>query len=257
MKKRKLVLLMTAAVLMSISFLGACTGNAKDPDQPPLASNSVIVADDSIPEAISPNITGVITGVSEVREGISILVEIPDTKNKYSDNRFYVTVNEKTVVENADKKRFDSFRELHPGDTVSVWFTGASSGTNPEYAVAQGVRVTSKVEDMLLTVRQGEYTIMASPTAGEVTSSDIKPLLYGSYLITDGNGTLTFGFAKQPVRVTASAVAAQSGETLYLTGQALDELELPGTLKNGDYTVTVKVESEDSADYYMFILSVR
>ena len=254
----KRLLIFTAALLTVITLLNACSMGGKDPDQPPLASNSVIVADDSIPEGISPNITGVVTSISEVRDGIMILVEIPDAKNTYSDNRYYVTVTGKTVVENKDKTRCESYHELTPGDAVSVWFTGISTGTTPEYAVAQGVRITSKVDDLLMTVRHGENTIMASPTAGEVTSTDIKPLLYGSYLITDGNGNLTLDFAKMPVNVTASAVSAENGETIYLSSaRGMNELELPGTLKAGEYTVTVKAESEESADYYIFIISVR
>lgn len=252
------MLIFTASMLTAILLFCSCVGGTNDSGQPPLASNSVIVADDSIPEGISPNITGVVTSISEVRDGIMILVEIPDNKNKYSDNRYYVTVTGKTVMENKDKVRCESYRELMPGDTVSVWFTGGTTGTTPEYAVAQGVRITSKVDDLLMTVRHGDNMIMASPTAGEVTSTDVKPLLYGSYLITDGNGSLTLGFAQAPVRVTASAVSNQTGETVYFTGNGtVNELELPGMLKDGEYTVTVKAESNDSADYYIFLLSVR
>ncbi len=250
------MLIITAVLLSAMTLLCACADGVNDPDQPPLASNSVIVADDTIPDGISPNITGVVTSISEVRDGIMILVEIPDAKNNYSDNRYYVTVTAKTVLENKDKARCKSYRELTPGDTVSVWFTGGSTGTMPDYAVAQGVRITSKVDDLLMTVRHGESVIMASPTAGEVTSTDIKPLLYGSYLITDGNGSLALSFAKAPLNVTASAVSAENGETVYLTGDT-NELELPGTVKDGEYTVTVKADSEGGADYYIFILSVR
>lgn len=253
----KRVFFLTVALIVSLTLICSC-GVGRDSDQPPLASNSVIVADDSIPEGVSPNITGVITSISEVRDGIMILVEIPDAKNTYSDNRYYVTVTAKTVAENNDKTRCSSYRELATGDTVSVWFTGGSTGTTPEYAVAQGVRITSKVEDLLMTVKLGGNVIMASPTAGEVTSTDIKPLLYGSYLIADGssNEILSLYFAKAPVNVTAYAVSAENGETVYLTGST-SELELPGTLKEGEYTVTVKAESNDSADYYIFVLSVR
>lgn len=252
----KKILLLSAALLMAMTLVCSCAGGTNDPDQPPLASNSVIVADDSIPEGISPNITGVVTSISEVRDGIMVLVEIPDAKNAYSENRYYITLTGKTVVENPDKTRCESIRALTPGDTVSVWFTGSPTGTTPEYAVAQGVRITSKVDDLLMTVRHGENFIMASPTAGEVTSTDIKPLLYGSYLITDGNGTLSLGFAKEPANITASAVSSENGETIYLPGD-LHELELPGTVKAGEYTVTVKAESESGADYYIFLLSVR
>ena len=254
----KRMLFLTVTLLFAIALLCACSVRGNDPDQPPLASNSVIVADDSIPEGISPNITGVVTSISEVRDGIMILVEIPDAKNNYSDNRYFVTVTGKTVMEKKDKTRCESCRELTPGDTVSVWFTGCSTGTTPEYAVAQGIRITSKVDDLLMTVRHGESVIMASPTAGEVTSTDLKPLLYGSYLITDGNGSLTLGFAKDPVSVTASAVSNQNGETVYFSGNSgTNELELPGKMKDGEYTVTVKADSNDSADYYIFVLSVR
>ena len=176
----KRVFFLTVAFIVSLTLICSC-GVGGDYDQPPLASNSVIVADDSIPEGVSPNITGVITSISEVRDGIMILVEIPDAKNTYSDNRYYVTVTAKTVAENNDKTRCSSYRELATGDTVSVWFTGGSTGTTPEYAVAQGVRITSKVEDLLMTVKLGGNVIMASPTAGEVTSTDIKPLLCSSH----------------------------------------------------------------------------
>lgn len=255
MKKMPII---TAAILIAFSLLCSCAGGGNESEQPPLASNSVIVADDSIPEGISPNITGVVTSISEVRDGITILVEIPDAGNMYSDNRYYVTVTGKTVVEQSDKTRCESIRELTAGDTVSVWFTGSSTGTSPDYAVAQGVRITSKIDDLLMTVNHGKTVIMASPTAGEVTSTDIKPLLYGSYLVTDGNGTLALGFAKTPVRVTAAAVSNQNGDTVYFPSSGnLSELELPGTLTEGEYTVTVKAEGDDSADYYIFILSVR
>ena len=256
----KKTVLFTAAVLTAITLLCSCGYGRKDPDQPPLASNSVIVADDSIPDGVSPNINGVITGISEVREGIMLLVEIPDTKNNYSENMFYVTVTKSTVVENAEKKRCEDYRALTPGDTVSVWFTGISTGTTPEFAVAHGIRVTAKVDDLLMTVRLGGSVIMASPTAGEITSTDINPLLYGSYLISDVNssGMLTLSFAKEPQTVTAYATSLENGETIYLANDGnICELELPGTLKAGEYTVTVKAESEDSADYYNFVLSVR
>ncbi|MBQ9901544.1 MAG: hypothetical protein IJM51_04050 [Clostridia bacterium] len=253
----KRLLILTAAVWMAMTLMCSC-GGGKDSNQPPLASNSVIVADDSIPEGISPNITGVITSISEVRDGISVLVEIPDAKNAYSDNRYYVTVTGKTVLENKDKVRCESYREISPGDTVSVWFKGGTTGTSPDYAVAQGVRITSKVDDLLMTVRHGESVVMASPTVGEVTSTDIKPLLYGSYLITDGNGILSLDFAKPPVSVTASAISVETGESVYLPSSgSVTELEIPGTLNEGDYTVTVKAESDEGADYYIFILSVR
>ena len=72
----KKMLIITAALLSAMTLLCACAGGVNDPVQPPLASNSVIVADDSIPDGISPNITGVITSISEVRDGIMILVEI-------------------------------------------------------------------------------------------------------------------------------------------------------------------------------------
>ena len=252
--KKKAV--MAASLLSVILLLCSCAKGTNSPEQPPLASNSVIVADDSIPEGVSPNITGVVTNISEVRDGVMILVEIPDAKKTYSDNRYYVTVTGRTIVENKDKTRCESIRVLTPGDAVSVWFTGSSTGTTPDYAVAQGVRITSKVDDLLMTVRHGDNIIMASPSAGEVTSTDIKPLLYGSYLITDGNGSISLGFAEAPVSVTASALSAESGETVYLRG-SVSELELPGTIRTGEYTVTVKAESECGDDYYMFILSVR
>lgn len=254
----KKLLMLTAAALAALTLLCACGTDGNDPSQPPLASNSVIVADDSIPDGISPNITGVVTSISEVREGMVMLVEVPDAKKTYGDNRVYVTVTGKTVLEAQDKTRYQSYSQISPGDTVSVWFTGISTGTTPEYAVAQGVRVTSRVEDQLMTVRHHDSVIMASPTAGEVTSGDYKPLLYGSYLITDGNGTLCTGFVKKPVNIVAYAVSAQSGETFYLSGDgSIDELELPGTLTDGEYTVTVKAEFEDSSDYFVFTLSVR
>ncbi len=254
----KRFLIFTAAIITALSLFSSCAVGDSYSDQPPLASNSVIVADDSIPEGISPNITGIISSISEVRDGIMMLVEIPDAKNHYSDNNFFVTVTGKTVVENKDKVRCKSYRELTPGDTVSVWFTGGTTGTTPEYAVAQGVRITSRVDDLLMTVSHTGSIIMASPTAGEVTSTDIKPLLYGSYLITDGNGSITLGFVRKPLSVTASAVSTQNGETIYLSYlEGTNELELPGTLKDGEYAVTVKAESEDGADYYIFIISVR
>ena len=254
----KRLLALTAAALAVMTLLCACGNNDGGNIQPPLASNSVIVADDSIPEGISPDITGVVTGISEVREGIVILVEFPDSKSKYAENSVYVTLTSRTIVESADKIRCESFREINPGDTVSVWFTGISTGTTPGYAVAQGIRVTAKVDELMMTVSYGGNRIMASPAGGEVTSSDIRPVLYGSYLITDGSGSLFLGFAKEPAGISASAVSAVSGETIFLADAAkTNELELPGTLTTGDYTVTVKVDYEDRTDFFMFTLSVR
>ena len=139
-----------------------------------------------------------------------------------------------------------------------VWFTGISTGTSPGYAVAQGVRVTSKINELKMTVRHGENVIMASPSAGEITSSDIRPVLYGSYIISDGSGSLFLSFAKEPVSVSASAVSTQTGETIFIAENSkTTELDLPGTLTAGEYTVTVKADYDSSADYYMFVLSVR
>ena len=254
----KKIIAVTAAALVFMTLLCACGENNPDDIQPPLASNSVIIADDSIPEGISPNITGIVTSISEGREGVVILVEIPDAGSKFSDSRIYVTITSKTIVESDDKSRYDNFREINPGDTVSVWFTGISTGTSPGYAVAQGVRVTSKINELKMTVRHGENVIMASPSAGEITSSDIRPVLYGSYIISDGSGSLFLSFAKEPVSVSASAVSTQTGETIFIAENSkTTELDLPGTLTAGEYTVTVKADYDSSADYYMFVLSVR
>lgn len=254
MKKALSVLLIAALIPI---FSTACGSKTNNPDQPPLASGSVIVADDTIPDS-SPNISGVVTGIAYVREGIVMLVEIPDKSNNYADGRVYVTVTSKTVIESENKTRYDSYNYITPGDTVSVWYSGNATGTSPEYAMARGVRVTAQVEDLLLTVRHGDTTIMASPAEGEVTSTDIRPLLYGSYLIWSGEGNLHTRFAKKPKAVSASAVSIKSGETTFhFKSETEDVLELPATMPQGEYTVTVKAEYEESADYYIFTLCIQ
>ncbi len=255
MRKLLSAVLTLALVLIPLTACGNHTS-----DQPPLASGSVIVADDSIPD-VAPNISGVVTGMTRVRDGVTLLVEIPGQNNSYMGEKVYVTATSKTVVESERKTRYDDPEQIIPGDTVSVWYTGSSTGTSPEYAMAQGIRVTSRVEDLLLTIRHGETTVMASPAEGEVTSSDIHPLFYGSYLISRGEGDLFMYFAKKPVRIGATAVSASSKEDAatyhFKTYNSSLTAEIPANLAPGDYTVTVKAEYEDSADYYIFTLSIR
>ncbi len=255
MRKLLSAILTAALVLLSVTACGS-----RKSDQPPLASGSVIVADDSIPD-VAPNISGVVTSMTRVRDGVTLLVEIPGKNNSYMGDKVYVTATSKTVVESESKTRYDDPEQIIPGDTVSVWYSGSSTGTTPAYAMAQGVRVTSQVEDLLLTVRHGETTVMASPAEGEVTSSDIHPLFYGSYLVSHGEGNLFLYFAKKPMKISATAVSASSKEDAtpyhFKSDDSSLTAEIPANLPQGDYTVTVKAEYEDSADYYIFTLSIR
>lgn len=256
---KKYISLFSLALLpaLIISFCASCSGQ-NNSNQPPLASGSVIVADDSIPDR-APNITGVVTNVSCVREGIVMLVEIPGQNNTYADGRVYVTVSSKTIAERDNKQRFSDPKEITPGDTVSVWYSGSATGTSPEYAMAQGVRVTSRVEDFLLTARLGDTTVMASPTEGEVTSTDIKPLLYGSYLIYTGEGNLYLDYTKKATALSATAIPLKSGESGYHFKADAESMtcEIPANMTSGEYAVTVKVDYEGGADYYLFTLRAQ
>lgn len=256
---KKYITLMTFALSMALvlSLCAACSGQNHS-DQPPLASGSVIVADDSIPDR-APNITGVVTGIADVREGVTMLVEIPGKNNTYADGRVYVTVTAKTIVQTNDKKPLEESHPIQPGDTVSVWYSGNSTGTSPEYAMAQGVRVTSRVEDQLLTVKLGDATVMASPTEGDVTRTDIKPLLYGSYLIYPGEGNLYIGFPKAAIALSATALPLREGENGYHLKADPERmlLEVPANMTAGEYLVTLKIDYENGADYYMFTLNVQ
>ena len=244
------------ALALIVSVCASCSGQSSG--QPPLASGSVIVADDSIPDR-TPNITGVVTSVAYVREGVTILVEIPGKNNTYADGRVYVTITSRTIVEAGGKKHLDDPQAISPGDTVSVWYYGTSTGTSPEYAMAQAIRVTSRVEDLLLTVKLNDSTVMASPAEGEVTLTDIRPLLYGSYLIYGGEGNLHINFTKRAVALSANAVPLEpNGSSYHLKADAESMIcEIPANIGKGEYNVTLKVDYEDGADYYVFTLSVR
>ncbi len=255
MRKLLATVLTATLVLLSVTACGSHQSG-----QPPLASGSVIVADDSIPD-VAPNISGVVTSMTRVRDGVTMLVEIPGKNNSYMGDKVYVSVTSKTVIESENKTRYDNPEQIIPGDTVSVWYSGQSTGTTPAYAMAQGVRVTSQVEDLLLTVRHGETTVMASPAEGEVTSSDIHPLFYGSYLISHGEGNLFMYFAKQPIKVSATAISASVKEDTATYHFKIDNrnltAEIPANLSQGEYIVTVKAEYEDNADYYIYTLSIQ
>lgn len=241
-----------------ISVCASCSGEDNS-GQPPLASGSVIVADESIPDR-APNITGVVTGVARVREGVTLLVEIPGKNNAYADGRVYVTVTSKTIVETDEKKRLDDAASIAPGDTVSVWYSGNSTGTSPEYAMAHGVRITSRVEDMLLKIGLGDTVVMASPAEGEVTSTDIKPLLYGSYLIWTGEGRLHVDFTKKVTALSAVAMPLKASEesSYHLKADTVGmTLEVPANITVGEYLVTLKVDYDEGADYYVFTLNVQ
>lgn len=258
------IITMTALALtvaLTLSVCTACKGRGGS-NQPPLASGSVIVADDSIPDR-APNITGMVTGVAKVREGVTVLVEIPGKNNTYADGRVYVTVTNRTILEDADKKRLTGTAAILPGDMVSVWYSGNATGTTPEYAVAQGLRVTSNAvgqdEDLLLTIRLGDTEIMASPAEGEVTRTDVKPLLYGSYLIYTGEGVLHLGYGGTVKEIAANAVPLTAGETAHhlRTDASAMTCEVPANMTAGEYLVTVRMDDSDGADYYMFTLRVQ
>ena len=252
-----LISLVLAATLL-LSVCVSCRGEDTS-GQPPLASGSVIVADDSIPDR-APNITGVVTAVTAVREGVTLLVEIPGKKNTYADERVYVTVTSHTIVETGDRHRLDDAASIAPGDTVSVWYTGSAAGTSPAYATAHGVRVTARVEDMLLKLRLGGTEIMASPAENEVTATDIKPLLYGSYLVWPGEGTIHLSFPKKVTALSATATPLKiqtEGSYHLKTDAAGLLLEVPANLPSGESLVSLRVDYEEGTDYYMFLLHVR
>lgn len=256
---KKLCLILAVMLIMTL-FTTACSDN--NTSQPPLASGSVIVADDSIPD-ISPNISGVVTSISYSREGSSLLVEIPDQNKNSAEGKVYVSVTAKTVVEDKDKKRYESINDIKPGDTVSVWFSGSTIGTSPQYAVAQGVRVMSGMEELLLSVRLGNSEIMASPAAGEVTSTDISPSLYGSYLVSTGEINLKMHFSKAPKSFTVNAVSLSADEnaqnSVYHFNCSVADYSCtaPANMEKGEYTVSVKAEYSNGTDYYIFTVSVQ
>ena len=262
-RKRAAVLtaaILTAAALLS-SCMTACSSGTQTP-QPPLASGSVIVADDTIPDSV-PNMVGVVTSVTEVRDGCTLLVEVPGKNNSYTDGRVYVSVTSKTLVESAENVRFDTPGRILPGDTVSVWYSGRSTGTTPEYAVAQGILITARNTDLLLAVRHGTTTVMASPGSGEeVTASDVKPLLYGSYLLSHGEGFIYLQMTPRPARIRVSAIPMGSGSgsagTVYHLSADVGTMtaEIPANMPPGDYIVHVHTENADNADDFIFILSV-
>lgn len=257
---KKYLSLLLASMLFLTLFTTACSDN--DTSQPPLASGSVIVADDSIPD-ISPNISGIVTNISYVREGITLLIEIPEQNKNSAEGKVYVSVTSKTVVEDKDKKRYANINEIMPGDTVSVWFSGNSTGTSPEYAVAQGIRVMSHMEELLLSVRLSDSVIMASPAEGEVTSTDLSPSLYGSYLITFGEGDLQLSFIKVPTNFTVSAISTVTNEngqnSIYHFKCDIESssCEIPSNMESGEYIVSVKAEYSEGADYYIFTLCAQ
>lgn len=257
MKKYKSFFSLALALALVISVCASCSDH-NGSNQPPLASGSVIVADDSIPDR-APNIKGVVTSVTYVREGITMLVEVPGNNDAYADGGVYVTLTSRTVVETENKQRFKDYTAISPGDTVSVWYYGSSTTTSPEYAMAQGVRVTSRVEDLLLTVRLNNTTIMASPAEADVTSTDIKPLLYGSYLVYTGEGNLYIDFTKKAMAVSGYAAALKEGGSSYHMKANAESMtcEIPANMAKGEYNVTLKVDYEDGADYYMFTLSIQ
>lgn len=257
---KKYLSLLLASMLFLSFFTTACSDN--DTSQPPLASGSVIVADDSIPD-ISPNISGIVTNISYVREGITLLLEIPEQNKNSAEGKVYVAVTSKTVIEDKDKKRYESMNEIMPGDTVSVWFSGNSTGTSPEYAVAQGIRVMAHMEELLLSVRFNNSVIMASPANGEVTSTDLSPSLYGSYLIAPGNGDLHLNFIKAPTNFTVTANSMATDEngqnSTYHFKCNVENLycEIPANMEFGEYIVSIKAEYTEGADYYIFTLCVQ
>ena len=256
-KRMIAVAALSLTTVLLLGFCTACKGKGES-GQPPLASGSVIVADDSIPDR-APNITGVVTSVSKAREGVTVLVELPGKNNTYADGRVYVSVTGRTILQGADKQRLSGVGDIRPGDMVAVWYSGSSTGTSPEYAVAQGVRVTSHVEDLLLTVRLGDTVVMTSPAEGEVTKTDIKPLLYGSYLIYTGEGALHLGLTGAVREIAAGAVPLTAGGSAHhLKADAASmTLEIPANMTAGDYLVTVKVDDSEGANYYLFTLSVQ
>ncbi len=260
---KRLLILFLALVLLTFT---ACSEN--DDSQPPLATDSVIVLDDyTIPDDVSPDVTGIVTSISTVREGKMLLVENESDNTDY----VYVTVTDSAVVENKNKQRYASIDAISLGDTISVWASGVSD-TSPSYAVANGVRITDHTSDDTLTVGFNLCEIMASSVENTVSSSDTSSQLYGSYISAFNGSTLSFEFSDEPLNFSAilpnelvSTYDADADEAIEIDKipMVLEcsaesfSCSVPSDLSAGEYVVEVAAEYSDRVDYYIFTLSVE
>ncbi len=256
------------ALLLAVMFmftLPSCSDN--DTDQPPLASNSVIVTDDSIPD-VAPNLSGTVTSITYNREGLNMLIEPSENSTNSPDGKVYVFVSSKTRVEDGNREKYEDINDIKLGSTVSVWYSGNATGTSPAYAVASGVRVQSwSFEYNVVSVKLNNSIILASPIQSVVSSSDIKPQFYGSYLVAQPGSKLEFDFADTlpdqfsvsliPANTAASAEEETESNTVSFDCDMHDRTcTLPEDLAAGEYIVEINV-LYDEPTYYIFTLRVQ
>lgn len=262
--KKYLTLLLAAMLVFSAS---SCSNG--DTDQPPLASNSVIVTDDSIPD-VAPNISGTVTSITYDREGLNMLIEPSEKSTNSPENKVYVFVSSKTRVEDVNREKYENLNEIKLGSTVSVWYSGNAAGTSPAYAVASGVRVQSgSFEHNAVSVKLNNSIILASNVQSAVSSSDIKPQFYGSYLVAQPGSMLEFDFADTwpnefsvsliPTNAATSQNAEEGAElnTVSFNYGMNDRVcTLPDNLAKGEYIVEINL-LYDTPSYYIFTLRVQ
>lgn len=257
------------AVFLALMLIFTVGCSDDGDSQPPLASGSVIITDDVIPD-VAPNISGTVTRIASVREGLTLLVEIPDSNKNSAEGKFYVTVTSSTVIEDKDKKTYDDIKKITVGDTVSVWFSGDATNTSPTYAVARGVRIMSHTSDRVLLIKANASTAMASPIESEVSSSDIKPLHYGSYVTASAEGKVLLRFSEVPINFSVSIPTLDTKAESELVADA-DKVQcmplecsiedysctVPADLESGEYIAEVRAEYLNETDYYIFLLCVE
>lgn len=261
--KKYLALLLAVMLIFTAS---SCSGN--ETDQPPLASNSVIVTDDSIPD-VAPNLSGMVTSITYDREGLNMLIEPSENTTNSPEDKVYVFVSSKTRVENHDREKYEDFNDIKLGDTVSVWYSGSSTGTTPAYAVASGVRVQSWSFDYnVVSVKLSNSIILASPVQSAVSSSDIKPQFYGSYLVAHPGSKLQLDFVDTwPNGFSVSLIPANTAGENAEEGSTPDTISfdygmhdrvctLPTDLAEGEYIVEINVLYGAPA-YYIFTLRIQ
>ncbi len=255
--KKYLTLLLATMII----FTASSCSDVDNTDQPPLASNSVIVTDDSIPD-VAPNLSGMVTNISYVREGMTMLLETSGKNNNSPEGKVYVSVTSRTIVENSAKEKYTSFNDIKLGDTLSVWYLGNSTATTPMYAVASGVRVMSSV-DSLLSVKLNNSVIMATSVESLVSNSDITTQLYGSYMVAEAGGRLEFDFVNtSPLHYAVKLVPTnkelrETNTILFDFGREMIHT-LPQDIAEGEYIAEVTaVYSEAQSNYYIFTLCVQ
>lgn len=262
---RKYLTLLLAAML--IFTASSCAKG--DTDQPPLASNSVIVTDDSIPD-VAPNLSGTVTSITYNREGLNMLIEPSENSTNSPEGKVHVFVSSKTRVEDGNHEKYENFNDIKLGSTVSVWYAGNATTTAPAYAVASGVRVQSwSFEYNIVSVKLNNSIILASPVQSAVSSSDINPQFYGSYLIAQPCDKMEFNFTDTlpnefSVRLIPTITAADKNadegstpDTISFDYVINDRVcTLPDDLPKGEYIVEINV-FYGAPTYYIFTLRVQ